>query len=246
MTPATSGATCAPSARAARRFRRRGAAAAGLLLAAPLAYAIAALALGLLARNAEFQAAADGTPVYVIANLAHADLVVPAHALSLVRAGGLRPADLGMTERADPYLALGWGDREFYLTTPTWADLRAGTAWRALTGADSTLMHVEAIDDARVLAGARELRLAPAQLARLVQFIEASFAVDAQGQVQRVSGARYGTHDAFYVARGRYSALYTCNEWARAALATAGVRTPWWSPFPQAIDYQLGRSAARR
>lgn len=35
------------------------------------------------------------------------------------------------------YIAFGWGDKGFYLDTPTWADLKFSTAFKAAFGWDS-------------------------------------------------------------------------------------------------------------
>ncbi|MEJ8631383.1 DUF2459 domain-containing protein [Sphingomonas sp. I4] len=35
--------------------------------------------------------------------------------------------------------------------------------------------------------------------------------------------------------KGRYSAAHTCNNWTGNALAAAGVRMGWWTPFPWTV-----------
>lgn len=40
-----------------------------------------------------------------------------------------------------PYLAIGWGDKGFYLNTPTWADLKFSTAFKAAFGLSKPAMH---------------------------------------------------------------------------------------------------------
>ncbi|MFY7811530.1 MAG: DUF2459 domain-containing protein [Flavobacterium sp.] len=39
------------------------------------------------------------------------------------------------------YIAFGWGDRAFYLETPTWADLKFSVALKATLGLNKTAMH---------------------------------------------------------------------------------------------------------
>src|SRR3546814_11193566 len=43
---------------------------------------------------------------------------------------------------AGTYLAFGFGNRDFYLTTPTWADLTFKTAFAAAIGGGPSLIHV--------------------------------------------------------------------------------------------------------
>ena len=40
------------------------------------------------------------------------------------------------------FVGLGWGDKGFYLETPTWADLKTSTALKAVSGYNTTAMHV--------------------------------------------------------------------------------------------------------
>ena len=49
----------------------------------------------------------------------------------------------------------------------------------------------------------------------------------------------YDVYDAFYEANGRYSATHTCNSWTGNALAAAGVRMGWWTPFPWTVTWWL-------
>ena len=45
----------------------------------------------------------------------------------------------------------------------------------------------------------------------------------------------YAGYDAFYTARGHYSAIRTCNAWTGDALRYAGVRIGRWTPFPVTV-----------
>jgi uncharacterized protein (TIGR02117 family) len=142
------------------------------------------------------------------------------------------------------FVAFGWGDAEFFATTPTWSDLRAGTALRALSGLGDGAMHVEYVAAPGAYAG-REIRVDREQYARLAAYIHASFARDANGRPRRLPAPGYFDTDAFYAAIPRYSLWLTSNDWVRRGLAAAGVRTPRWAPFDTALFYQLSRIDAR-
>jgi uncharacterized protein (TIGR02117 family) len=102
-------------------------------------------------------------------------------------------------------------------------------------------MHVEYIRSPDIYRG-REVRLSPAQYARLVDYIRASFARDAKdAPPRRLADPGYFDTDAFYAAVPRYAFWFTCNDWVRRGLAAAGVRAPLWSPFDTAIFFQLDR-----
>jgi uncharacterized protein (TIGR02117 family) len=202
-------------------------------------YLLATLIAGLIPVNVGGSESPTGVPVAVQSNGVHTDLVLPINTLDIDWRRRLPIEVLKATPGELDFLAFGWGDREFYLSTPTWADLRASTAFKALTGLDSSVLHVEAVPRTDGDPQARHLRLSPDQYHRLVKLIEASFRRGPAGNVLLIPGASYGDHDAFFEARGHYSLFVTCNEWARRALAGAGVRAPLWAPFDIALFYQL-------
>jgi len=192
-------------------------------------YLIAALVLGLIPRNAGFIESRDGIEIYVRTNGVHADLVLPTREGSVdwsVEFPARHMRALGM---ASDWIAFGWGDRDFMLNTPTWADLRPLPVWNALSGLGSGAMHVEYVTSPYVYAS-RRVRLSVEQYQRLVAFVRASFVHDADGRARRI-GTGYFDTDAFYEAVPTYTFWFTCNEWTRRALAAAGVRTAIWSPF---------------
>jgi uncharacterized protein (TIGR02117 family) len=210
---------------------------AGALLL-PALYLAAALVLGLVPINADFRSTPDGIPVYVRTNGVHAELVLQ------TQGGGIdwttdHPAgDMRALPAPLPWIAFGWGDAQFFATTPTWSELRFGTALAALSGTGAGAMHVEYLARPEAYPG-RELRLTADQHARLVGYIRGSFERDADGRPRRLAAPGYFASDAFYAAGPRYSLWTTSNEWVRRGLQVAGVRVPLWAPFDVAIFFQL-------
>jgi uncharacterized protein (TIGR02117 family) len=207
----------------------------GLVIALAI-YVAAALVLSMIPINTDFQSVSNGaagTDIYVRSNGVHTDIVLPLN--DEIRA--LIPqADLHNGDGALKYVSFGWGDKGFYLETPTWSDLKASTAFVAAFGLGSTAMHVEALDAPVVGENVRRVRITDAQLAILMAHIKSSFIYDAQGAVERINTtANYNEHDAFYEAHGRYSLFTTCNEWTRKGLSLAGIRTAVFSPHEAGI-----------
>ena len=126
------------------------------------------------------------------------------------------------------YLAFGWGDKGFYLDTPTWADLKASTAVRAMLLPSPTAMHMTGYES----IGEQWARvpLTPSQVAILNEFIGSSFRLDERGTLIHIDSTGYGDDDEFYEALGSYNALYTCNNWVNEGLKKAGVKTALWAP----------------
>lgn len=204
------------------------------LLALVLLYMLAALLLGLLTCNRDYRPTPDGIDVFIRSNGVHTDIALPVAALGIDWRRRL-PLASWQTLAPEAYLAFGWGDRKFYLETPSWNDLKLSTALLALSGADDALLHVEAIARPRPGARVRHLRLSPAAYRQLVRDIDAQFAPTPNGTVAPIAGAHYSRDDVFFAAQGHYSLFITCNEWSRQRLARAGVRSPLWSPFDWAL-----------
>jgi uncharacterized protein (TIGR02117 family) len=140
--------------------------------------------------------------------------------------GLVRPEHIRDPRYAGRYLWFGWGERDFYLNTPTWAEVSPLTVLRAAVGSGRTLVHVDHLLEP--YADGRPVRLSPAQYARLVRAIRAQFAGG-----QPIPG--YDVADVFYLARGRYDAVRTCNWWTGELLAEAGVRVGAWTPFSATV-----------
>lgn len=173
---------------------------------------------------------------YVLSNGVHTDLVLP------VRSSAIDWHDVFPLKdfRAPPpdagFIAIGWGDREFYLNTPTWADLTASRALGALFGRNSALVHVSYLQRAQLGRGTYTLPLSQAQYAKLVDHVRASLP---QGPAVRIANAHYDNQDAFYEALGGYSMFETCNTWTGRALRSAGVSTSRWTPFDFTVTWHL-------
>jgi len=211
----------------------------GVPVGLAVTYLAAAVIGGMLTRGGAETAGPDEVDIYLRTNGVHADLVLPVAALDVDWRRRLPLNDPDVADGGFPYLAFGWGDRGFYLTTPTWADLKVTTALCALSGLDDTVMHVQAANAPEPGSRSAELRLSAAQYHHLVDFIDHSFDRDAGGAPIPIPNAHYGRHDSFFAGRGHYSAFMTCNEWTRQALAHADLRTPLWAPFDLALFHHL-------
>jgi uncharacterized protein (TIGR02117 family) len=202
-------------------------------------YLIAAWIGSSLSVNSDWKPAREGVTIYVATNGFHSGLILPVSAQGEDWSLIVRPTDLPDPNDSGNWLLFGWGDREFYLNTPTWSAVRPSTVISAFWGSDQTLVHVDHLKDPHQAPDARAVRLSPAQYRRLASFIRASMAIDAEGR--GVASPGYGSLDTFYAARGRYSAFRTCNAWTGEALAAAGVRVGRWTPFSEGVMSWFGQ-----
>lgn len=195
-----------------------------------LGYVVAGAIGGAIPTNGAWRPPAQGVRIFIESNGIHTGIVVPKVAAG-VDWRGLAPAG----DLADPrygrfdHLAIGWGEKAFFLETQTWADVKVGTMLRAAVGSPRTLMHVEHVPAPAVGDDVRAVVVSEAEYRRLAAFITASFAPGGK----RYPG--YARYDVFYDAQGRYDAVATCNAWTGDALRSAGVRIGRWTPFPGSV-----------
>jgi uncharacterized protein (TIGR02117 family) len=199
------------------------------IAAIPLLYGTAGMIGGAIPVNANWREPADGIRIYVEDNGIHTGLVLPVQAAGvdlrdLASPGDLRDPRYG----AHRWRSFGWGDRDFYIGTPTWSDVNPLTVLKAATGQGATAMHVDFVPEPRLGSDVRTIVLRPDEYRRLTAFVRASFA--GKGSVPG-----YADYDAFYPATGGYSAIRTCNAWTGEALKAAGMRMGAWTPFPVTV-----------
>lgn len=206
-----------------------------VLVVAVLLYLATAWQLAQVVLNEKFPAADPGIPVYLLSNGVHTDLVLP---LAYAQHDGRDLVDPTHAVRPDSlarWVAFGWGDKGFYLNTPTWADLTASTAVKAAFGLGGTAMHVTYHRSLAEGPLCHRILLSPEGYAKLVAYISSGFARDAAGGAIRIPGAHYTTSDVFYEAVGRYHLFHTCNGWTNNGLKACGAKACLWTPFQSGV-----------
>jgi uncharacterized protein (TIGR02117 family) len=213
---------------------------AGAVAAMPLLYLLAALILCTVPANPGWHEAKRGIRIFVRTNGVHTWIMVPKVTAEMDWRPLVPGADL-----KDPrwgngnYVALGYGNRQFYLNTPTWADLTVRNAFWALVGSGDSLIHADHDNDPQPSDIQRPIVLSHDEYLRLVGFMRAGFRTDPHGRTIPLIGRGYGNSDVFYEAVGPYNAFYTCNSWTGQALRTAGVRTGVWTPLSDSVMWRL-------
>ncbi|MEG8020388.1 TIGR02117 family protein [Sphingomonas aerolata] len=160
----------------------------------------------------------------------HTGIIVPKVAAGVDWRGFARPGDLRDPRyAASDHLAIGWGEKAFFLETPTWADVKLRTVVASATGSDAVLLHVEHLAAPVAGGDVRAVMLSEGEYRRLAGYIAATIRPGGRAY------PGYAGYDAFYDARGHYSGVATCNAWTGDALRFAGVRVGWWTPFPATV-----------
>jgi uncharacterized protein (TIGR02117 family) len=78
------------------------------------------------------------------------------------------------------HLSFGWGERAFYLETPTWADVKPATVLAAAFGSAETLVHVDHVPRPQATGDIRRVVVTEEQYRRLASVIAASVAPGAR------------------------------------------------------------------
>ena len=123
------------------------------------------------------------------------------------------------------YLSFGWGDKEFYLNTPTWDDLKIDSALKALFTNSPSVVYIKYHQKISYLAEIKEVKLSTEQLKNLEKGIFKS--IDFKNQNYK----GYGQNDIFYSSPYQYNIFMTCNTWTGDRLRESNVSMPYWTPF---------------
>jgi uncharacterized protein (TIGR02117 family) len=188
---------------------------------------------------AKEQTTGNNIPLYILTNGVHTDLVMPVRNSQIDWSREVLFANTKGNDTTAQWIAFGWGDKGFYLETPTWADLRFSTAFKAATGLSSAAVHATYYHTVREGNDCIKLSVDSLQYARLINYIQRSFDRDENGNIIHiVTNANYGRTDAFYEAKGSYSLFFTCNTWTNSGLKSCGQKACLWTPFDKGIFYQ--------
>jgi len=192
-------------------------------------YLIISVFGAIIPKNRKFKNAKNGKTIFIYSNGVHLDI-------------GFSRSDIKETKLLkqiggdSQYIFAGWGDRGFYLDTPTWAELKFSTAIKAMFLPSKTLLHTT-YRNRLPSKNLYKIKINDYQFEKLMSYVENDFHND---ELNVVEGASYkGVTNEFYEAKGNYFFTYTCNQWICEALKEAGVRTALWSPFDKGVIYQL-------
>lgn len=198
-------------------------------------YLLTAFCLSRITVNREAGTAND-VEIYIKTNGVHTDIVVPVRNAQIDWSKEIKFSNTTSRDSTMQYLAVGWGDRGFYLETPTWADLTFKTAFRAAFGLSTTAIHATFYRNMIENESCKRISISEDQYGRLINYISNSLQKDDNGHATYIdTRANYGNADAFYEAAGSYSMFKTCNSWANTALKVSGQKCCLWTAFDTGI-----------
>ncbi|THV58966.1 TIGR02117 family protein [Chryseobacterium candidae] len=203
----------------------------GIILGIVIIYAILGLLIPYIPVSAKDDGLKKEIPIYIYTNGVHTDIVMPVKN-DLQDWSQKIPFGNTKSKKTDyQYIGIGWGDKGFYLDTPTWADLKFSTAVKAAFWLSDSAMHCTYYNTMKEGDDCKMIMISRSQYENLVKYVEDKFDRDQNGNFMLIpTNAVYGDNDAFYDAKGTYSFLYTCNTWSNNALKAAGQKAALWTP----------------
>ena len=174
--------------------------------------------------------------IYLLSNGVHTDIVLPVNN-SIVRWDTIFPIKNTRGKYTDAkYIAIGWGDKGFYLNTPTWGDLTFSTAFKAVSGLSSTALHTTYYKEVTLGENCVSLKVSKKDYCLLKRYILHSLKYNKRSKPIFIkTNAVYGDRDAFYDAVGSYHLFSTCNTWTNNALKFSNQKASLWTPFQSGI-----------
>ena len=194
-----------------------------------------ALAFGLNAWTSYFREKTDIKKekfIYILYSSMHSDIVINLESSTLPWREYF-PKLLKSKEKG--YISFGWGDKETYLNTPTWSDLKVSTALKALFINTPSLMHVTYLKRINRFRHLKPIKITKEQHKKLEENILKSF-----GKEVKFYHKGYRQNDNFYYSKPRsYNILNTCNTWTGESLYDANISVSRWTPFAYNVIYSL-------
>jgi len=194
--------------------------------------------LSIIPYNNSYKEPLEGVEIYILSNGIHTDLVLPAITEYKDWTKEVKFENTLSGDTAMNYLAFGWGDKGFYLETPSWADLKFSTAFKAVFYLDGSAVHTRYYKRMDEDDHCKKIKLTAENYQKLISYIENSFETESSKIPECIKEAHYGSHDSFYEAKGRYGLFNTCNTWTNKGLKICGARACVWTPFDKGIFYQ--------
>jgi uncharacterized protein (TIGR02117 family) len=200
-------------------------------------YAISAYGLSRISTAKEKSDGQD-VAIYILTNGVHTDIVMPLKHEYIDWRKEFPFINTKGQDTSAQYLSMGWGDKGFYLNTPTWAELKFSTAFKAAFGLSTSAVHTTFYTQLNENNDCKRLLLSKTQYQRLINYIKNSLDFDTNNKPIFIkTDAVYGKDDAFYEAKGSYTMFHTCNTWANNALKSCGQKAALWTPFDTGIFY---------
>lgn len=172
--------------------------------------------------------------VYLISNGFHTEWVFPIRyqTINWLKRFG---SDFTGNYQHYTYLAIGWGDRDFYMNSKTYPSLY--TTYKALLMPSESILQVTFYKNIPRSWNVIRLRIELEQYETLYSFMDKQFKKDFFGNYELIQGKPHQAR-LFLKSWGAYHCLNTCNNWTNRGLKKIGHKTGVWTPLAWGVLYR--------
>lgn len=172
----------------------------------------------------------------ILSNGVHTDIVLPVKSKIVDWRNVFPVSNTRAKNNHIGWIAFGWGDKGFYLNTPTWGDLTFSTAIKAVSGLGGSALHVTYRDSIKIdSSNCIPIFLTEKEFIGIKKYIFKSLKFKKGKSIYINTKAVYGDNDSFYESNGRYHLFNTCNTWTNDALKEGNQKSCLWTPFESGI-----------
>jgi uncharacterized protein (TIGR02117 family) len=204
-----------------------------LMLALPVSYLVASLVLPLIPGPGPDLSGPPAHRIGLLQGPIHTDILLPLTPETRARFAFAAAAGVPVQHPKAEWLLLGWGSAAFYTTAGTYADISTSAVLTAATG-DDAVIRLDAFGPFAPMDNLRFLDLSESQFQALLDQTTAAFASESALDHPGFTGS-----DAFFPARGHFSALRTCNVWLGETLRASGIPFGLWTPVNWSVTLSL-------
>lgn len=203
-------------------------------------YIIIAIVLTILPVNCNYKPPDRGIAIYLVSNNVHTDFVLPVNTQLKNWEKDFPDTTFGRVDSTFKYISFGWGDKEFYLNTPTWSDFKLDIALKALFLSPASLMHIAYLKRNPIENDfSKKLLITGGQYKKLINYLDHSFAKDKNGKYILIKAPFRLSNENYYDSGESYNFINTCNNWTNEGLKLMGIKTATWAPFDKCILYHF-------
>jgi uncharacterized protein (TIGR02117 family) len=182
--------------------------------------------------------------IYLMQSGVHTDFLVPVKNNEIDWTELFPRKNTKLNDTNTRYLAIGWGDKNFYMNTPEWSDLTFKTAIFCMTGLGSAAIHSTYYYDVPKDKPTVQLTLSKKQYRKLIQYVKNTLVLTKTQQsvyIKPNNKKVVSNNDAYYEAHMRYSLFHTCNTWINNGLKASQKKACLWTPTSGGIFYQYAK-----
>jgi uncharacterized protein (TIGR02117 family) len=208
------------------------------LLGMFLLYMLSAFVFGRISVGETEKVADEKIEIYLMNNGVHTDIVTPIRNAHIDWTNYFPFENTVGNDSTANYFSVGWGDKGFYLETPSWSKLKVSTAFKAAFWLSSAAVHTTYYVELPKKQEKIKIEISVKKYKKLISYVKKSLKLKKGKPIFIKTNAVYGSNDAFYEAVGSYSLFHTCNTWVNNGLKASDLKASLWTPFASGIFYQ--------